>query len=298
MPLVRPVCLCAVFFLLGCGSAQHPPAPPPAPFDVTGFAQPESVLHDAEADVYLVSNIAGNPMEADGNGFISRVAPDGRVLARAWIEGLDAPKGMAIAGDELFVADIGRVRRFDRRTGRPLGDIALEGALLVNDLVAGPDGSVYVTDMGMGGMGPSGPTGPRSDAIYRIATDGSVHRLAEGVVLGNPNGLAWKDGLWVASFGSGELYRLTDSGQPADARHPPAGQLDGLVALDDGRVAVTSWESGAIYAGPEDGVLSPLVTDLKGPADLGYDRKRQRLLIPVLLDDRVLILPLGESGDR
>ena len=291
--------LAAAVFFVGCGAAQHPPAPSPGSIDVPGFAQPESVLHDTEADVYLVSNIAGSPLEADDNGFISRVAPDGRVLARDWIDGrkpevrLDAPKGMAIVGDVLFVADLGHVRRFDRRTGRPMGDIALEGTLLVNDLVAAPDGSVYVTDLGLSS---SGVLEPSKGAIYRIDAGGAVHEVARGEALGNPNGLAWKDGLLVATFGSGELLRLSASGQPEAPHRVPAGQLDGLLVLGDGRVAVSSWESGTVYAGPEGGELRALVSGIQGPADLGYDKTRERLLIPVFLDGRVLIVPLDPDA--
>ena len=35
-----------------------------------GFMTPESVLHDAEQDIYLVANINGDPLGVDGNGFI------------------------------------------------------------------------------------------------------------------------------------------------------------------------------------------------------------------------------------
>ena len=83
-----------------------------------GLSTPESVLHDAGADVYLVSNINGSPLEKDGNGFISRLAPDGSVLALKWIDGeaqgitLNAPKGMAIQDGVLFVAAIDRHSSF------------------------------------------------------------------------------------------------------------------------------------------------------------------------------------------
>src|SRR5688572_4434899 len=59
-------------------AATAPPTPDPAaPVVVAGagFATPESVLYDAESDVYLVSNVNGGPTAADGNGFISRVDP-------------------------------------------------------------------------------------------------------------------------------------------------------------------------------------------------------------------------------
>src|SRR5712691_10119470 len=37
---------------------------------------PESVLYDADQDVYFISNINGDPTAADNNGYISRVNPD------------------------------------------------------------------------------------------------------------------------------------------------------------------------------------------------------------------------------
>ena len=63
-----------------------------------GFSTPESVLHDTQADVYLVSQIHGMPLDPDGDGFISRVSPDGQVAELRWIDGraegvtLNAPK--------------------------------------------------------------------------------------------------------------------------------------------------------------------------------------------------------------
>src|SRR5205823_1591551 len=73
-------------------------------FQVTGLSAPESVLHDAQADVYLVSNINGSPFAKDDNGFISRLSPSGEVMELKWIDGsrrdveLNAPKGLALLG--------------------------------------------------------------------------------------------------------------------------------------------------------------------------------------------------------
>ncbi|GAG56131.1 unnamed protein product [marine sediment metagenome] len=91
--------------------AEKPPEPllrqpdPPIKVEKVGFKKPESVLHDPQADLYLVSNIVGKALEKDERGFISKLSPDGKVLELKWIEGgrdgvkLNAPKGMAIAGD-------------------------------------------------------------------------------------------------------------------------------------------------------------------------------------------------------
>src|SRR6185436_7212339 len=107
----------------GPGSAT---APRPL-FRIVGFRTPRSVLHDPEADVYLVSNVNGDPAAAydDDNGFISRIAPDGKVLDLKWIDGaadddvlLSAPMGMALSGGQLWVADRNQVHAFDARTGK------------------------------------------------------------------------------------------------------------------------------------------------------------------------------------
>ena len=55
-------------------------------------------------------------MGVDGNGFISRLRPDGTVLTLKWIDGnkegvtLNAPKGMALHGDRLYVTESRRHR--------------------------------------------------------------------------------------------------------------------------------------------------------------------------------------------
>ena len=74
------VLLAAAAPVLGAGTAM------PRTIEGVGFQTPESVLYDARADVYLVSNINGNPTGVDGNGFISRVTPSGRVTVK-WIDG-------------------------------------------------------------------------------------------------------------------------------------------------------------------------------------------------------------------
>src|SRR5712691_7878176 len=114
-------------------TATPTPAPPAAAAApgatelavVEGFLTPESVLHDPVQDIYFVSNINGSPTAKDNNGFISRVRPDGAVENLKFIEGghggvtLNAPKGLAIRGDTLWVADIDVVRSFDAKTGAP-----------------------------------------------------------------------------------------------------------------------------------------------------------------------------------
>src|SRR6266571_1131008 len=114
-------------------AAPTPPASPAATkvAVVEGFLTPESVLHDPVQDIYFVSNINGGPTAKDNNGFISRVRPDGAVENLKFIEGghggatLNAPKGLALRGDTLWVADIDMVRSFDAKTGAPRDSVSL-----------------------------------------------------------------------------------------------------------------------------------------------------------------------------
>src|SRR5436305_2008757 len=121
---------------------------------VEGFLTPESVLHDTAQDIYFVSNINGSPTAKDDNGFISRVRPDGAVENLKFIEGghngvtLHAPKGLALLGDTLWVADIDVVRAFDARTGTARDSVSLAtlGAVLLNDIAIAQTGALYITD--------------------------------------------------------------------------------------------------------------------------------------------------------
>ncbi len=264
---------------------------------VRGFQTPESVLYDRQHDVYLVSNINGNPTGTDGNGFISRVSPSGRILALKWIDGrtpgvtLNAPKGLTISGDTLYVADITAVRLFDRRTGRDKGSIEIPGATFMNDLATGPEGSVYATDSGLKpDFSPSG-----TDALYRIDRSGHVALLAKRPQVQAPNGVAALPGgrIVVVTFNpTGEVTILAANGKVESVRRLPKGQLDGVVVLSGGVLLVSSWAASAVYRVAPGGTARVVVPNVKAPADIGYDTKRNRVLIPLFMDNKVVIQPL------
>ena len=267
----------------------------PQPMTINqGLQTPESVLWDPQQDVYFISNINGQPLAADNNGYISRVNPDTMQVEAKWVEGgvkpgvtLNAPKGMAIVGDTLYVADITSVRKFDRKSGAPQGEIKIPGSTFLNDLAS--DGiALYVSDSGLksGAGGNFEPTG--TDAIWKITKD-KAQKIAAGDDLKRPNGLAAKGGkLWVVSFGGNELYQI-DHGKKTNVATLPKGSLDGLVLLDDGSFLVSSWDGKAVYRGPAAGPFQTVLDNVNAPADIGYDSKRNRLLVPHFMDSIVTI---------
>jgi hypothetical protein len=305
------MCWITTLFLAACGGGVNLDQPPAVESDTgsasaeirvenVGLATPESVLHDTAADVYLVSNINGTPLGIDGNGFISKLSPDGTVIDLKWIDGgnpgteLNAPKGTAIVGDTLYVADISVVRLFDRVTGESLGSVDIPGATFVNDLAATRDGRVIVSDSGMvfteNGAEPTG-----SAAVYLINAEGGLTTVAAGDALDLPNGVLDSlahDGIVVATAGANAVYLLDEDGERIDIAELPTGGLDGVVETDDGTLLVSSWEGSAVYAISPGGEITKVANDLPAPADIGWDAGRKRLLVPLFNDNAVVISPL------
>jgi hypothetical protein len=265
-----------------------------------GFARPESVLHDTTADVYLVSNVNGEPLDRDFNGFISRIAPDGTVQDLKWIDGskpgvtLNAPKGMAIEDGILFVADIDCIRRFDATSGDAIDQVCLAHATFLNDVAPGGDGSVFFTDSGFE-AGPEGLVPSGSDAVYRlIVSDERVVAVSKDPALGGPNGVAvGSRGILVVSFGSGAVYRLTADGNRTDVMPASERQLYGVEMMPDGGFLMSSWGDRCVYRIGADGHVTKVLEDVEAPADLGFDVGRNRVLVPLFNANQVIIQPLG-----
>ncbi len=304
---------CACLALAACKpvdkgppASQAPPTPPPPPTPtrvavVQGFSSPESVLHDSVQDVYFVSSINGSGTARDNNGFISRVKPDGAVENLRFIEGgknavvLNAPKGMALSGDTLWVTDIDAIRAFDSRTGAPLDSISLATLLPVflNDITATPTGALYVTDTGIrfddvGNVLHRGP-----DRIFRVGPDRAVTVALRGDSLGWPNGIAL-DAVGrrfvIAQFGGKSLlaWKPEDRAPTVIATGP--GGFDGVV-MAGGRILASSWTDSTVSS-YETGKEVRVISGVPSPADIGYDVKRNRLLIPVLSANRMEIWQL------
>ncbi len=283
-------------------SASAAATPADADIVVTGFVRSESAIHDVERDVYLVSNITNGPRDTDNSGFISRVSPDGSMLDLQWIIGgtngvtLNAPKGMTIAKGVLYVADIDHLRKFDATTGDPLGSIFFPAATFLNDVTSDRSGNVFVSDIGFTTVPAFGESG--TDAIYKVSTSGAVTVVASGnALLNHPNGIvAMPNGsLRVVTYDpfrqTKEMFTIDKRGNKRDVVTLPTGLLDGIVAVRSGFV-VSSWvdfatatyKPGKVYFVSNNGTITEVASDLENPSDIGYDARRNRLLVPELPD--------------
>lgn len=253
-----------------------------------GLEAPESAYFDEARNVLYVSNINGEPLAKDGNGYISRVSPDGSVLEAKWVTGLDAPKGLVSDGNTLFVSDIDQLVAVNIETGEISGTWPAEGAIFLNDTALDAEGRVYVSDM-------------ISEKIH-VLSDGALSVLAEGEALQHPNGLNMRDGkLLVAPWGldlqedfstksGGHLITVdTETGSVAPlGSGDPVGNLDGLEPDGKGNWIVSDWIAGAVYRIADDGTKKMLLDLDMGSADLEYIPGQSLLIVPMMLNNKLV----------
>ncbi|MAL08156.1 MAG: ATP-binding protein [Maricaulis sp.] len=213
-------------------------------WETDGFSQPESVAWSDETGFLYVSNIAGEPAGADDDGFISRVHADGRIETLRWAEtGLSAPKGLAIAGDRLFVTDITAIAVFDLQTGALISRHPVEGAGFLNDALALDDGSVLVSDSVTG-------------RIHRLA-EGAVTLWLEGELLSAINGLYQHDGTLFAVTMRDRFLEIDMDSRAVTVRATGIASGDGLAPLPGGRWLANEWP-GRLFVIGADGTVETL----------------------------------------
>ncbi|TPN47014.1 MULTISPECIES: SMP-30/gluconolactonase/LRE family protein [unclassified Mesorhizobium] len=277
-------------FAATIGIAATPAAQAGELWRATGLEQPESALFDAANNRIIVSNIVGNPGDADGNGYLSVLSPDGKTVTQHWTDGMDAPKGMAISGGKLYVADITKIRVVDLASGRLVASIAVPNAVFLNDMTSDKAGKVYVTDM-------------LADTIYRIGGD-TPELLVKDPMLASPNGV-FADGnrLIVASWGKGIKpdFSTTEPGgllavdlaskmvSPLPGAQKFA-YLDGVVAIGD-TIYATAYMTGTLYRYRAGSAPEAVAHFKPGSADIGTDGK-SILYVPLMNEGEVVALKL------
>ncbi|WP_250655556.1 SMP-30/gluconolactonase/LRE family protein [Alkalimarinus coralli] len=254
---------------------------------VEGMDQPESVVAGPDGQLLYVSNINGQPVEMNGQGYISKLSVDGQVVDKHWVEGLDAPKGMAVSQGLLYVADMQTLHVINMQQGSVVKHYQAPDAKMLNDVTVGESGEVYVSDL-LGG------------AIYRLKEDRFDHWLANPK-LPHPNGLLWHNGeLYIANWGEGmkddfttrepgTLYRLDVASKTlkAVATGYHLGNLDGVVAMDS-QLYISDWITGELYrlSGNERHKVLQLTAGL---ADIG-SAGNGVIYAPMMMDNHIIAL--------
>lgn len=246
---------------------------------------PESVIYDRANNVLYVSNIGGvPPNKKDGDGYISQVGLDGKVINHMWVKGFDAPKGMAIWGNKLYVTDIDRLKVVDIKSGKVTNTYKVPGATFLNDVDVSADSIIYFTDS--------------DKSTIHMLKDGKVTLVHADTTLGGTNGV-YVDGntLILAGFQSGNVYTMNigDHSIEKVASNIPGG--DGVERYKNGWI-VSNW-NGEIYyidnAGKVTEILDTQEAKLNS-ADIEVIEDQDLLLIPTFFGNRVVAYKLAIGG--
>jgi sugar lactone lactonase YvrE len=246
---------------------------------ISGLKMPESVVQATDGRVF-VSEING--FGVDGDGQIS-VIEAGQVTLFA--KGLDDPKGLAIIGQFLYVADNKRILKL-ALSGPKQGQAEVFAAatafpvtpLFLNDLEADLAGNLYVSD--------SGDLKGKGGAVYQINAQGQVRLLINGQqdnrVLA-PNGLLMDDTgdvLMVVDFASGILYSYNLATKQLLDIAVGFGGGDGVVHHANGSMFVSDWKNGKVFRLDMNGEVTPLATTYQSAADIALTKDEKILMVP------------------
>ncbi|MCH8845820.1 MAG: SMP-30/gluconolactonase/LRE family protein [Proteobacteria bacterium] len=255
-------------------------------WETQGFNNPESVIYHQSSNTLFVSNVNGSPVEKDGNGYISKMLLDGTILRKQWVIGLNAPKGLAIYNDTLYVADIDALVVIDIPSGTISNTYKVDDAKFLNDVAANNQGEIFVSDMLL-------------NRIHRLSSD-QFNIWLESPELENPNGLhaegdhlilgAWgvmTDGFATEIPGHLKSISLQDK-SITSLGGDPIGNLDGVESDGNNGYYVTDWMAGKLYQINRKGEATLLLELEQGMADLEVLLEQNLILLPMMKNDKVL----------
>ncbi|NQD71765.1 ATP-binding protein [Sphingobacterium shayense] len=258
---------CAVFLTLSV-SAQKKLV---ELWETKGLPTPESVLHVPDKNLLYVSLIDGEAMTKDGKGGVAILNTDGSIKDADWFTGMDAPKGLAIHGDLLYVADVTSVWVIDIISGNLIHQIEFPGAVMLNDVTIDNNGIVYVSDT-------------RTGKIYKM------QNYKPEIFLENTpavNGLKIIDNHLYALVGP-ELWKIDDNKKTSVIAKGFELGGDGLEPVGNGDFLVTCW-GGIVYYVKADGSFEKIL-DVQGKmntADLGFHAPTNTVYMPTFGNNSV-----------
>ncbi|OSY87604.1 hypothetical protein WH52_10870 [Tenacibaculum holothuriorum] len=248
---------------------------------------PESILLDSDNNVLYVSNINGEMTNKDGNGYISKLSLDGKIIKKEWITSLNAPKGLAISNNKLYVADVDEIVEIDINTSKITAKYQAPDATFLNDLVADENGDIYASNT----FGFS--------SIYKLS-NGTTELWLKNEELNLPNGLLiMHNHLFVGSWGAnpnsetfatevpGRLIKISLRTKKIKNVTEPFANLDGIVRTVHG-ILMSDWLSGKLlyYSNERQSVVK--ILDIpKGSADVEFNPKQKVVYVPQMLNGRL-----------
>ncbi len=258
---------------------------------VDGLNEPESVIYDKQSDAVYISNINGDPLKLDQNGYITKISVNGQIIEKKWISNLDAPKGLALYDNYLYVADINKIWKISIKN-KNIKKFYVKDAGFLNDLVSNKNGDIYASDM-------------FKNRIYRLKNN-SISIWKQSKLLESPNGLLIEGNfLIVACWGKiidgfktsvkGKLIKVSlDSRQIKKFFSTrPIGNLDGIVFNKNNGYLVTDWVKGKLYTINKKGIVTKTRNLNFGSSDLEILMHKDLILVPMMKNNNIVAYQLN-----
>lgn len=234
------------------------------------FLKPESALYDSSKKILYISNINGEYLAKDGNGFISKLKKNGEIEVLKWVDGLDNPQGMGLSKKKLYVADINRVLRIDTETAKIEKVYHADHAIFLNDITIDSNGDIYISDC-------------FGNKIYKIS-DEKIDVWIESDFLSKPNGLlCTKSDLLVLNMESKTAFAINKLTKKSHQIFNGIDNLDGIVS---------NGKNGYIVSGAWQGQLFNI--NAEGNKKLLIDLGKEKIItadIEYIVDENLLIVP-------
>lgn len=236
------------------------------------FLKPESALYNPSEGIIYISNINGEYLAKDGNGFISKIDINGKIESLKWMEGLDNPQGMGLYKDRLYVADINRVVEINTNTAKTENIFMVDTAKFFNDIASDSNGDMYISDC-------------FGNKLYKIS-DGKIEVWLDDNFLSSPNGLlCTKDDVLLLNMNDKTAYAINKSTKKINKIFSGIDNPDGIVSDGNNGFFVSGAWQGQIFHVDSAG-NKKLILDLGEEkiitADIEYIANEKLLIVPTL----------------
>lgn len=272
---------------------------------VTGLKNPESVTVSSDGRIFVAAK--GEPGQ-DGDGAVYVIKGD---KAELFAGGFFDPRGIVAFQQWLYVSDMQKVHRIDLKSGKAevyadAKDFPIPPQTL-NDVAVDEFGNLYVTDSADGKDGGAvfkiaarfPPKGKKEDrsAPPKVTV---VAEAKKNPYIKAPNGVLMDSQyhLLVLDFATGELNRVRLSDGAVEKVADGFAGGDGLAFDRHGRLYISSWSQGKVWAIPRPGEKPILLVEgMKSAADLFLNTtNNEEMLIPDMHAGTLVSIPAQPTG--
>lgn len=240
------------------------------------FKSPECIVVNSAENCFYVSNINNRSTDKkDGDGFISKVSLDGKILELEWITGINDPRGMSLIEDTLWVADIDELVKISVSNGTILEKIKIDGATALNDISINESAQkLYTSDF-------------RGNKVFTLE---NFQTQAEPIEINKPNGLlTFNEQLFIGTFDTENTLSVIN----ADAKETlwsAECKIDGLAMYEQPDALILSNYDGQllILDKTSQSATYLLKTEQHKVADFAFIPNQNMVIIPALDINKVL----------